>query len=419
MRYTASTFLTTALILATAPWAPCDAAVKTILHSFQGTPDGSRPETVLLRDTSGALYGTAVYGGGTDNGVVFKLLPPASGTAWTYQVLHEFAGGLDGCNPHGPLVRRGTGVLYGAASNCGGSNTGLIYKLAPPPGGGSTTWTKTTIWDFDYNLRPTSPRNPMAGLIADTPGNLYGTSYNGGKLGYGTVFQVSPPPAGKTDWSVSILNSLAMSPGGGYPNADLTRATDGTLYTTATNGGTHYDGTAFALKPPAAGKTAWTKTVLYNFGGPKARKPFGGLTPGPGGVFYGTTYYGGAADAGTVFKLTPPAAGKTVWTETDLYAFKGGGDGASPFTGVVRAPNGALYGTTSAGGTADHGIVFKLTPPAPGKTLWTKSEVYRFKGGGDGSKPYAKLVVDPSGTLYGSTTEGGKYGKGTIFKLVP
>ena len=127
----------------------------------------------------------------------------------------------------------------------------------------------------------------------------------------------------------------------------------------------------------------------------------------------------GSSGCGTVFKLTPPAKGSTTWTETVIYAFQGGSaDGANPLSSLVFDDVGNLYGTTSAGGAQGIGTAFRLTPSAAGQTLWTQFAVYSFKGGPtDGSAPYAGLTSDGSGKLYGSTYDGGQLGYGTVFEL--
>jgi uncharacterized protein YceK len=160
-------------------------------------------------------------------------------------------------------------------------------------------------------------------------------------------------------------------------------------------------GTVFKLTPPSQGETAWTETVLYSFkGASDGANPFASLISGESGALYGTTLLGGSgncfgSECGTVFKLTPPAEGETVWTETVLYSFNGGSDGNFPRASLIADERGALYGTTSSGGGSNCpgfvcGTVFKLTPPAEGQTAWTETVLYGFKGralGMDIAKP--------------------------------
>jgi uncharacterized repeat protein (TIGR03803 family) len=183
--------------------------------------------------------------------------------------------------------------------------------------------------------------------------------------------------------------------------------------------------------------------VLYRFtGGSDGSVPYAGLIADNSGALYGTTQQGGSGcpqdkGCGTVFKLTPSAKGQTAWTETVLYRFTGGSDGASPRAGLFADKQGVLYGTTNVGGGQSGcpqftalfvgcGTVFKLTPPAKGQTTWTETVLYRFKGAptSDGSVPYGGLIADNSGALYSTTGVGGTtrrfsrgIGDGTVFKL--
>ncbi len=186
-------------------------------------------------------------------------------------------------------------------------------------------------------------------------------------------------------------------------------------------------GTVFKLTPPAKGQTAWAETVLYSFkGGSDGLNPQAGLIADNTGALYGTT----SAYPGTVFKLTPPARGQTAWTETVLYNFcslPNCSDGAEPnFVSLIADKEGALYGTTGSGGIGNYGTVFKLTPPAKGQTVWTETVLYSFKGGSDGQNPEASLIADDQGALYSTTFFGGTGGSfprdpgsGTVFKLTP
>jgi uncharacterized repeat protein (TIGR03803 family) len=183
--------------------------------------------------------------------------------------------------------------------------------------------------------------------------------------------------------------------------------------------------------------------TVYTFTGSGGAQPESGLTIGPGGVLYGTTQYGGAGvcatsgytqdGCGTVFQLTPPSLPGGPWTESVIYSFAGiNGDGAAPVAGVVMGRNGSLYGTTLYGGSATSacpasyyviagcGIVFRLTPPTTPGDAWTEKVLHSFTNqSGDGSMPVAGLTLSPSGILYGTTSEGGFAGAGTVFAIVP
>ena len=426
------------------------APVETVLHTFTGGTlpggtDGGIPVAGLIADNSGALYGTT-YGGGTaGNGTVFKLTPPAKGqTVWTETVLYRFKGGSDGFYPFAGLIADNSGALYGTTSGGGtGGNGGTVFKLTPPAKG-QTVWTETVLYSWPPFLGVPDGLTPLAGLIADKQGALYGTTSGGGtgkgvfNLALGTVFKLTPPAKGQPAWTETVLFSFQ-----GYddatPFAGLIADKQGALYGTTSGEGELGPipgaGTVFKLTPPAKGQTAWTETVLHTFtggtlpGGTDGGIPVAGLIADNSGALYGTTSGGGTGNGflgfGTVFKLTPPAKGQTVWTETVLYRFKGGSDGSGPFAGLIADKQGALYSTTAGGGTNNGlggaGTVFKLTPPAKGQTVWTETVLYRFKGGSDGSGPFAGLIADKQGALYSTTAGGGTNnglgGAGTVFKL--
>ncbi len=259
--------------------------------------------------------------------------------------------------------------------------------------------------------------NALAGLISDNQGALYDTTEIGGTGNVGTVLKLTPSAKGKTAWTETVLYSFKGGSDGATPIARLI-ADSGALYGTTAGGGSGNNGTVFKLTPPTKGQTAWTETVLYSFkGGSDGATPIARLIA-DSGALYGTTAGGGSGNNGTVFKLTPPTKGQTAWTESVLYSFKGGGDGATPIGGLI-ADSGALYGTTAGGGSGNNGTVFKLTPPAKGQTAWTESLLYSFKGGSDGATPIAGLIADNSGALYGTTQQGGSGANGAVFMLTP
>lgn len=253
--------------------------------------------------------------------------------------------------------------------------------------------------------------NPSAGLTLRA-GYLYGTTYTGGGAGYGTVFQLKHIGS---SWPLNPLYSFTGSDGA-IPTAPVVFGPDGALYsTTEFVGG---NGNVFKLRPsPSACKSAlcpWTETVLYTFqGGTDGSKAIGLIFDQTGNI-YGTTSSGGHYGGGTAYELSPSGGG---WTENLLHSFGAYLDGLIPYRSVLAFDNaGNLYGTTLDGGTIDAGSVFQLTPSAGG---WTESVIYSFTGGSDGRFPYSGLIVDQAGNLYGTTTDGGAGGGGTIFELSP
>jgi len=246
--------------------------------------------------------------------------------------------------------------------------------------------------------------DPYASLIADKTGNLYGTTSVGGANGQGTVFEIAP------DGTETVLYSFNDNSqnDGADPDGALVRDRKGNLYGTTNVGGAGGTGTVFKLAPDG------TETVLHSFvdnGGSDGARPYAGLTQGASGMFYGTTTVGGAHGQGTVFVIT--AKGK----ETVVYSFNDNAenDGADPYGPLIMDNAGNLYGTTSVGGAHGQGTVFKIAADG------TESVLYSFNDNSenDGADPYAGLIMDKSGNLYGTTTVGGAHGQGTVFKVAP
>jgi uncharacterized repeat protein (TIGR03803 family) len=240
-------------------------------------------------------------------------------------------------------------------------------------------------------------------LLRDAGGNLYGATSDGGDAGLGVIFKLN------SDGKETLLHSFAGAPDGAYPMAGLVQDAAGNFYGTTLQGGSGacpYGGCGTVFKLDAAGR----ETVLYSFsGGADGRYPYANLVRDEAGDLYGTTTGGGgyACDrpwgCGTVFRLRK---GKL----TVLHTFAGGKDGAIPYAGVVRDRAGNLYGTTNQGGGYGLGTVFKLDKNGKETVL------HRFSGLPDGALPGAGLILDAAGNLYGTTAAGGS-GAGTVFKL--
>jgi uncharacterized repeat protein (TIGR03803 family) len=206
------------------------------------------------------------------------------------------------------------------------------------------------------------------------------------------------------------LHSFAGGPSdGSEPDGNLVLSGASFYGTTAVGGASGY-GTAFKLKDSSG---TWTESVIYNFAGGSGdgSYPYAGLALS-GGVFYGTTFYGGTHNAGTVYSLT--LSGST-WTENLLYSFGGSGDGANPHAPLAISSSGVLYGTTYNGGASGDGTVFSLTPSGGS---WTEAVLYSFSGS-DRENPHGGVVIGSGGVLYGTTLAGGASGDGTVFSLTP
>lgn len=245
---------------------------------------------------------------------------------------------------------------------------------------------------------------PLNGFTIDSKGNLYGTTSSGGASNYGVVFKLN------LGGGEVVLHSFTGGADGANPDGFLVLDKAGNLYGTTTAGGAFGAGTVFEVAGPGKEK------VLYSFAGKTdGADPEAGLAMDASGNLYGTTIAGGANGNGTVFKLTrPKSAGK--WTETVLYSFGTGTDGAIPVAGVTLDAAGNVYGTTSEGGVYGLGTVFELTPSG---SAWTEIILHNFQNEDDGATPYAGLIFDKTGNLYGAATDGGTGGGGTVFELTP
>jgi hypothetical protein len=406
----------TCLALAQQPAAENAGSKETVLYNFTGGFDGSDRKSSLIFDSSGALYGTTVRGGTLNNGTAFKLTPPAGGGGqWTKTLLHSFSGQPDGIYPYAGLVFDSSGALYGTTV-FGGTldNYGTVYQLTPPSSGG-TLWTETVLYRFTGGADGANPTY-TGKLVFDRSGALYGTTQNGGNYGYGTVYKLTPPPGG-TMWSLTTLYSFMGGSDGRNPISGVIFDRDGALYGAAHRGTSGYS-TVYKLTPPPTGGTPWTATVVYAVGAIPAE---GALVFDDEGALYGTTQPVGPGNWGTVYKLLPPASGGTQWTKLVLHTFTGGdftggADGSEPFGALILDQRGALYGTTRGGGLG-YGTVYKVTPISGG-TLWKETVLHSFGSSQfDGVNPWAGLVSDRSGTLYGTTAGGGNPGYGTVFAV--
>jgi len=401
-----------------------------LLYSFGATStDGDIPLGNLIFDTAGNLYGTTEYGGAnqityagktTYAGTVFEL-SPATGGGWTEKVLYNFgATATDGAHPLANLVLDSKGNLYGTTYGGGQWGLGTAFELSPGSGG---TWTETILHSFGGYL--TDGEVPESGLVFDSKGNLYGTTEAGGAYdttwggasnGFGTVFELSPVTGG--GWTETVLYSFNYLSGtdGYYPTTGVVFDSKGNLYGTTTSGGSGQDleggGTVYELVP--AGGGGWTEKVLYSFGGGSTNgyRIDGGVILDAAGNIYGTAASGGNGFDldGTLFELSPVGGG---WTETVLHSFGAyETDGINPNAGLIFDAAGNLYGTTSGGGANGYGTVFQMTPVTGGG--WTESVLHSFNlTATDGANPYASLILDASGNLYGTTAFGGANGPST------
>jgi uncharacterized repeat protein (TIGR03803 family) len=389
-------------LLAAAAWA---ASTTKLIYSFAGNADGEYTDTELVMDSAGNLYGTSVQGGTSDGGTVFQVTP-----AGVHTVLYDFTGGADGGEPYKGVTLDAQGNLYGTAVTGGGGSCdggcGVVFKLTNFSG----VWTQTVIHTFTGGNDGSGPGSPVA---IDKQGNVYGTTPTGGANGMGVVYQLRPNSTG--GWALRVLHAFTGGNDGGTGSASrLMIDAAGNLYGVCTIGGAYGFGTVYKISP-IQGK--WQFTTLYAFKDqPDGALPYGGVIFDRAGNLYGTTYYAGVNDFGTVYKLTHSNGS---WVESVLYSFKGGTDGASPISSLVADAAGNLYGTTSEGGAASCGcgVIFKLTRGATGK--WTESVTYRFPGAPQPGFAYNGMITDPAGNFYGATVHGGSGNDGAIYEFTP
>ncbi len=312
--------------------------------------------------------------------------------AQTFKVLHTFAGGfVDGSYPWSETLLLYSGTLYGTTYTGGSLYNGTVFQV------NIQSEQESIVHAFNGN---TDGGYPFAGLIRDSTGNLYGTTRGGDLIGGGTVFEIN------SSGVESLLHKFTITPQGDGPQGSLVRDSAGNLYGTTEVGGVTNSncaancGTVFELE--AGG----TLSILHDFGGsPDGSMPQSGLLMANGRL-YGTTLTGGAYNNGTVFAVDA-ATGKI----SVLYSFTGAADGSQPYGSLVKDTAGNLYGTTTLGGGNNAGVVFKLA-------IATRQEsVLHSFSSADGANPYAGLVRDSAGNLYGTTLNGGNSNFGTVFEL--
>jgi uncharacterized repeat protein (TIGR03803 family) len=404
------------------------AQTETVLYDFGSTPtDGYDPLAPVLLDGSGDLFGTTLRGGAAGPclepsgpiacGTVFELVK-SSGT-YTEKVLHNFTGAPnDGDEPEAGLISDPSGNLYGTTGTggsglCGSDSCGTVFEVVKSPSG----YTESVLHMFTG----LDGEEPLAGLIIDSAGNLYGTTNEGGAYGFGTVFELVNSSGGYTE---KVLYSFSGSAGDGVnPQASLVMDAAGNLFGTTIGylAGFHCSGstcgTVFELVNSGG---SYTKTVLFTFTESDGWNPVGNLILDSSGNLYGTTCFGGPNGAGTVFELTNSLGN---YTEKVLHGFAGSPtDGESPVASLVMDTSGNLFGTTALGGSAAFceggcGTVFELVNSSG---TYSEKTLHAFGGIGDGETPAAALVMDAAGNLYGTTEAGGSSLQlGTVFEINP
>ena len=386
----------------------------TTLHSFTGT-NGAAPQAALVQGSDGNFYGTTLLSSaarngdgsyGQGNGTVFTI-----STNGALTTLYSFTGGVDGGDGAGPygLVQGSDGNFYGTTASGGAFQSqswqgdfGAVFRI-------STNGVLTTLYWFglgNYNGSGPPPvpdytdgMTPAGGLVQGSDGNFYGTTYNGGTNGWGTVFRVS------TNGAYAKLYSFTGTNDGAYPYAGLVQGSDGNLYGTTRYGGpggqVSGGGTVFKIGTNGVLSSLYSFIALNDGASPQA-----GLVQGSDGNFYGTTTSGGTNGGnGTVFKMSADGV------LTSLYSFTGGDLIENLQAALVQGSDGNFYGTTPVGGTNGAGSVFRIS------TNGVLTTLYSFTGRNDGVSPQAGLVAASGGSLYGTTSGWNGHDGGTVFKV--
>ena len=400
------------------------AQTETVLLSFGAPPAPSRggtyPEGRLIFDAKGNLYGTTSSGGHSQSciggcGVVFQLTPKGVG-GWNEKLLHTFNyDGSDGIFPSAGLVFDAAGNLYGTTQGGGlygdGSpfTGGTVFELSPSTGG---SWTEKILFNFEGGIGNGVGDSPSTGVIFDKQGNLYGATNSAGSIvnhGLGCGSVYQLALSAGETWTATALHTF-LEGNDGCDGYALTLDAAGNVYGVS-SGGANNRGLVFELISSGG---VWSFQILDNFSSSEGPRAPDSLVFDSHGNLYGASYGTGSAyKYGTVFELTPGTGG--TWTQSIAYAFGSLSDGYGPNSLTFDAA-GNLYGVTSSGGTYNRGTVFKLTPSSSG--VWTKTILHNFASGLDGKSPNG-LALGASGDLYGTTYYGGLYNYGMIFKIVP
>jgi len=422
-----------------------DAQPVTTIYSFINGP--ATPLAGLTLGNDGNFYGTTESGGLNNAGTLFKLTT----NGITTTLVNFGATYSSGSNPYANLTLGPDGNFYGTTAlggtNHSGNNaTGTVFRM-------TTNGTVTVL----VNFNGLNGGIPLAGLTLGPDGNFYGTTEYGGTNGDGTVFKMT------TNGTLTTLVNFNGT-NGANPVASLTLGPGGRLYGTTDGGATGYGGTEYGGTNGNSGTvfevtTNGTFATLFNFASTNGAQPYGAVTVGPDGNLYGTTsdgfYPNGAFDGGTIFELTTNGLLTTLAQLSGFFgSIYGTSNGVVPYAGLTLGPDGNFYGTTTGGGTNGTGTVFQVSTNGilamlthagiPFQTYYNSFgvEFYSTNGGNtiaevfngtvttlytfsalinginaDGARPVAGLTLGLDGNFYGTASDGGTNGYGTVFKI--
>lgn len=350
--------------------------------------------------------------------MAFTLAGTAAAHGQSVTVLHGFSMAIDGGVPMSGVIVMPNGYLAGTATQGGPGTGGTVFGMAPPAHKGKP-WFFRVAHRFDgFNSR--NGGSPIGGLTLGPNGVVYGAASYGGKNNgnSGIVYQLSPPVAPSSIWKGTTLYNFigeTQIPGdadAALPQGKVYVDASGNLFGSAIDGGTQNYGTGITqngawwkLAPPAAGQTTWSESLT----GWPGQDPAGGVIADGTGRVYGTSEYGNLLNAMLFFSIGTPS-----WTVDGGYER----NGLRPSDPVLGS-DGALYATVDSGPPLGQGLVLRLPVTGGGSTPGKIQQIYAFKGGVDGSDPAGPLVAGPSGSFYGTTAKGGANGFGTIFQITP
>ena len=328
----------------------------------------------------------------------------SGGTTASAQTLTTVTSMTDGQNPWGSLVADANGNLFGTAE-LGGAGYGTVFEIAKTSSGYASTPTTLVIFDN------TNGAYPFAGLIIDANGNLFGTTQQGGANAVGTVFEIAKTSTGYASTPTTLFDFDYTN--GAGPEGGLIADANGNLFGTTSLGGAYFNGTVFEIAKTSSGYAS-TPTILVSFDGSNGGNPQAGLIADANGNLFGTTNVGGANEYGVVFEVAKTSSGYAN-SPTILFNFDNT-NGAIPQAGLIADANGNLFGTTSGGGANGYGVVFEIAKTSSGYAT-TPTILFNFDNT-NGASPVAGLIIDANGNLFGTTSQGGGGGDGTVFEIV-
>jgi uncharacterized repeat protein (TIGR03803 family) len=398
-----------ALAIVPLPLQPACAAGAVTLYNFcaeTNCADGSGPKSDLLVDADGNIFGTTEESGAHNDGTVFEIAKTAHGYAAAPTILASFDG-AHGANPEAGLIADSQGNLFGTTFGGGANDAGTVYEIVKTRHGYAST--PTVLVSFGGE---SGGEGPEGVLLADVHGNLFGTTTAGGPDNDGAVFEIEKTKSGYAG-TPTILASFT-GPNGAVPLAGLIADAHGNLFGTTEDGGSPNKGTVFEIEKTRFGY-ANTPTILYSFCAQNnctdGAYPKAALTFDSHGNLFGTTEEGGASNLGAVFEIAKTASGYAN-TATILASFDDT-NGESPVARLLADPHGDLFGTTTIGGADNAGTVFEIQKN--GDRYGAPSVLVGFDGAG-GAVPFAGLT-EHHGDLFGTTEDGGAHGDGTVFVI--